>query len=242
MAKRMTDTSIWQKEWFMSLSPKLKCLTKFIWDNCDNSGVWSPNWLLASTMIGDKVCEADLSDIDNGNRYEILADGKVWIKDFITFQCGQTLSEKSRPHQKVIELLKNHKILDRVSDRVSNGVSDTPNTIPIQYNTNTILIEEEKNEFELDENLNLKVEVLGKKLLDDIGWREHLAMGFEKIKMDDSEIGIPRFVDHLRSQGEERKNFRDAKSHFVNWYRKNPNPSPKRANSFTSKLSAAQNG
>ena len=35
MAKRFTDTEIWQKDWFLDLPIKQKLLVKFIFDNCD---------------------------------------------------------------------------------------------------------------------------------------------------------------------------------------------------------------
>ena len=120
--KRMTETDIWSKEWFMTLEPRLKCLVRFIWDNCDNAGVWSPNWTLAKIMIGEEVSIDDIKKIDNGNKHEILKNGKIWIKDFVEFQCGKTLNPKSPPHKKVIDLLESYSLLDRVFNRVL----DTP--------------------------------------------------------------------------------------------------------------------
>ncbi len=116
--KRMTDTNIYDKAWFMSLEPRLKCLVGYLWAKCDNAGVWSPNWVLASAMIGAKVSVGDIAKIDNGNRHEILEDGKIWIKDFVSFQCGEELKENSPPHKKIIGLLKSYGLYDRVCVRV----------------------------------------------------------------------------------------------------------------------------
>lgn len=120
----MTATDIWEKEWFMKLEPRLKCLVRFIWDHCDNAGVWSPNWTLARMMIGAPVSIDDIKKIDGGKRHEILSNGKIWILDFIKFQCGSTLNEKSPPHNKVINLLKEHRLIDRVLNRVSNTLKE----------------------------------------------------------------------------------------------------------------------
>ena len=81
MAKRFTDTDIWDKEWFMALEPKHKCLIRFIFDKCDVAGIWSPNWTLASTYIGAKVTEDDLRLF--GDRIKNIAAGKFFIEDFI---------------------------------------------------------------------------------------------------------------------------------------------------------------
>jgi len=107
MAKRFTDTDIWDKEWFMILSCKHKCLIRFLFDKCDVAGVWSANWMLASSYIGEQVTEQDL-EIFEEHIYKI-SDSKFIIVDFIEFQYG-TLSENCKPHQKVILLIKKYNI------------------------------------------------------------------------------------------------------------------------------------
>lgn len=111
MSKRFTDTEIWDKAWFMALKPVHKCLMKFLHDKCDNAGIWSPNWLLAATCIGEPVSIADLDAL--GSQIEPMSNGKVFIPSFIEFQYGE-LSEKCIPHLKVISLLKKHNLYERV--------------------------------------------------------------------------------------------------------------------------------
>ena len=120
MAKRFTDTELWDKEWFMKLSPKLKCLVKMVRDKCDLSGVWSPNWIIANTYIGEKVTEEELLSINNGLQFEKNENGKIICLDFIRFQYGK-LSDKSPVHRKILSILEFHKIeykhpIDRVQE------------------------------------------------------------------------------------------------------------------------------
>ena len=110
MAKRFTDTDLWDKEWFMNLPPKLKCLVKYVRDKCDIAGFWSPNWRLASMHIGEEVTESDLLSIDLGQQFEKTLDGKISCIGFINFQYGDTLSEKSPVHRKVQAILDKNKI------------------------------------------------------------------------------------------------------------------------------------
>lgn len=112
MAKRFQDTDLWDKAWFMALKPKRKCLVQFLFAKCDAAGVWSPNWMLASSFVGEKVAATDLSDLKK--QFEILPNGKIFVIDFISFQYGE-LSEKCPPHKKVIALLKSHGLFERVS-------------------------------------------------------------------------------------------------------------------------------
>lgn len=121
--KRFTDINIWDREWFMDLTPKYKCLIKYLFDVCDGAGVWVPNWKLASFHIGEKVTEEDLKTLPS-DQYQILDGGKIFLPDFISFQYGQ-LSESSPAHKPVFESIKKHKIENMVFDRVSTRVSIT---------------------------------------------------------------------------------------------------------------------
>jgi hypothetical protein len=121
--KRFTDIEIWNKEWFMNLSPKLKCLVRYLFDCCDPSGVWTPNWKLATVHIGEDVSIADVKMLP-GDQYEILENGKIFLPDFISFQYG-TLSQASPAHKPIFQSIEKNKISDRVFNRVGNRVSNT---------------------------------------------------------------------------------------------------------------------
>jgi len=110
MPKRFTDTELWDKEWFMSLSTKHKCLVKYVRDKCDIAGIWNPNYTLASIYIGEKVFQEELLSIDNGKQFELLNDGKIYCIGFIEFQYGTTLNPNSPIHNKIIEILKKYDI------------------------------------------------------------------------------------------------------------------------------------
>ena len=69
MAKRFTDTDQWDKEWFMQLPCRLKCLVQFVRSKCDLCGVWSPNWIITNSYIGEPVNELELLQIDNGQQF-----------------------------------------------------------------------------------------------------------------------------------------------------------------------------
>lgn len=120
--KRFTDTEIWNKEWFMDLSPRLKCLTRYLFDNCDPSGVWTPNWKLASLHIGEAVGIEDINSLPD-TLCEILANGKIFLRDFINFQYGQ-LSENSPAHKPVFSAITKNGLGTRVFNRVSDTLQE----------------------------------------------------------------------------------------------------------------------
>lgn len=110
MPKRFTDTDIWEKEWFMSLSPDHKCLVKYVRDKCDLAGVWKPNYTLASYVIGSKVTEEILLGIDEGKQFQKLPDCKILCVDFVRFQYGTELNPNSPIHKKVLDILERYDI------------------------------------------------------------------------------------------------------------------------------------
>lgn len=121
MAKRFTETGIWEKEWFMKLSPKHKCLFRFLTEKCDHAGVWEPNWQLATIYIGEKCDMSDLMVLND--QVEKLSNGKIWLPGFINFQYGK-LSEKSPAHIPVFKSLVKNNLTHRVFNRVSNTLMD----------------------------------------------------------------------------------------------------------------------
>jgi hypothetical protein len=120
MSKRFTDTEIWDKEWFMLLSPADKCAIRYVCDKCDYIGIWKPNFTLADFYIKEKIDWKLLPSKCNGN-IEILPDGKWWIVDFVYFQYGQ-LSEDCPPHKRYISELKKRGLFLRVTKGFTKGL------------------------------------------------------------------------------------------------------------------------
>ena len=133
MAKRFTDTEIWDKEWFMELSLVKKCLVRYVFDKCDAAGIWSPNWKLASMYIGEAVSEKDLLETGNG-LFCKLENGKFFVLKFCSFQYG-TLTETCAPHKKVIQIL------------TSNGIDHTQ---PEGYSKGIYTLQEKEKEEYMD--------------------------------------------------------------------------------------------
>lgn len=116
MAKRFTDTDLWQKEWFQLLSLKEKVLVKFLFENCDNAGVWETNYRFASFIIGENFNFEDLENINRKKELFIKFDtNKIYIKNFIEFQYGK-LSFNCKPHLPIIKKLQDYGLEFEVLD------------------------------------------------------------------------------------------------------------------------------
>jgi len=217
MAKRFTDTEIWDKEWFMELSPKLKCLVKYVRDKADLAGVWHPNWKLANLYVGESVTEQMLLEIDGGKQFEKLANGKVNCIDFVVFQYGK-LSIKSPVHRKVMEILDGHEI-------------------GYKYPINRVQEEEEDKEEEKDKEKdkekesgakktgaflpasNLKnINQLSKDLMANTEW-VNLTCKTLSIDLAALTAKMIAFLQHLQLNNDTAKTEKDFAKHFINFTR-----------------------
>jgi len=69
----------------MNLTPAEKLAWFYIKDQCDNVGVWKPNFKLAEFQIGSQLDWGKFAEKCNGN-VKVMDNGKWWIVDFIDFQ------------------------------------------------------------------------------------------------------------------------------------------------------------
>lgn len=167
MAKRFTDTELWDKEWFMNLSVKHKCLIRFLFDKCDAAGVWSANYVLATQYIGETITIADMDALSH--RVVCISPGKFYLIDFIEFQYG-TLTPTCIPHRKIIALVEKY------------GLEKHQNlgyTKPIH----TLKEEEEDKEEETEKTEGGPGETadISKKILQDFGFTE--TANFDKLRI-----------------------------------------------------------
>lgn len=110
MPKRLADTEIWNKDWFLDLSLKQKLLVKFLFDNCDCAGVYQISYRNLRNCFGEEITREDFIGI---KQVKFIADDKVFIEDFINFQYLNVdrpyLNPNNKAHLGVIRrLIKNN--------------------------------------------------------------------------------------------------------------------------------------
>lgn len=113
--KRHTDTKIWQKDWFLELSSSEKLAFIYIKDHCDSVGVWKPSIMMISFSCGKFDYDNFINIMVDMDHYEILKNGRIWIKDYIKFHYGQ-LNINCKPHKGYIDLAYKHGLPIEVSD------------------------------------------------------------------------------------------------------------------------------
>lgn len=107
MAKRFTDTEIWEQDWFIDLPNKYKLLWNYIKDKCDNVGIWRPNKSILQKIVGEPINLDEFLSFVNleKERLKVLPSGRWWIKDFFVFQYGNRFSPESNVHKGALKAL-----------------------------------------------------------------------------------------------------------------------------------------
>tara|TARA_R110001599_G_scaffold256246_2_gene456414 strand:+ start:4028 stop:4654 length:627 start_codon:yes stop_codon:yes gene_type:complete len=112
MAKRFTDTTKWNEDWYLELSIENKLFWIYICDNSNHAGIFKPNKKMFELLIGSKIdINKFLEQVNQGkNRIIILGNGRWYLNKFIEFQYGQNLNPKNRVHKSILKLLNDNDI------------------------------------------------------------------------------------------------------------------------------------
>lgn len=136
--KRLTQTDKWRDPWFRKLPGEAKLLWYYLCENCDQAGVIELDLELASLDTRQTIKAEHVAAI--GDRLQVLPNGKLWIKGFITFQYGK-LSRDCRPHWPVFAALEHHGLspdtfitVDHDSKIIADEKKVNPNnTLPVGF-------------------------------------------------------------------------------------------------------------
>uniref|UniRef100_A0A6M3XPJ6 Uncharacterized protein n=1 Tax=viral metagenome TaxID=1070528 RepID=A0A6M3XPJ6_9ZZZZ len=120
MAKRFSETKIWEDIWYQDLPIEWKMFWKYICDKCDEAGIWKVNKSLAEFQLKVPIKWEEAEQYLNNGKQRIKFCNSFWvIKDFVSFQYGEKVLTSEHPfHKKIREML------DRVSHRVSYRVKE----------------------------------------------------------------------------------------------------------------------
>jgi hypothetical protein len=145
MSKRLNDTEIWKKSWFYDLDLKYKLFWFYILADCDAAGIWPVNLKLAENILRFKIDHDDVLKLF-GEQIFVLNGGKYWIIiDFIKFQYGYPISDKSPMRKKLVDLLSS-KCLNL------DTLYENSNTLSIQYKESSNTVKDKDKDKEEDKD------------------------------------------------------------------------------------------
>ena len=115
MAKRYTDTDIYNKEWYHELDVKYKAFWDYICRTCNHVGIWDVNIRLASFLINCDYTKPEILKVFNG-RIIIIEEDKWILPKFIKFQYGDNLNPNNNVHKSVIAMIDKYNLEDIINN------------------------------------------------------------------------------------------------------------------------------
>lgn len=175
MAKRLTDTGKWKKDWFKKLPLEYKLLWLYILDDCDHAGIWDVDIEVAELRLGTKFSLEKARGYFNINMV-VLENGTKWfVPDFIQFQYGH-FNESNKMFKSIMPIINKYN-LKGVLRGIEGGSEGVQVTVTVK--------EEVTNKQEVTNNEGVAVKkAIGSELVkscareawDDKAWREAICM------------------------------------------------------------------
>lgn len=112
MAKRFTDTELWNQDWFLDIPKDYKLFYFYMKDACNHAGIFKPNFRVFSALNDCIIDSAEALKFFNSDKERILVlkNGRWLIKDFFLFQYGSKLNDKNKCHQSVLKSLEDNNV------------------------------------------------------------------------------------------------------------------------------------
>ena len=224
MVKRLTDTEIWNKDWYLDLSIKKKLLLKYIFDNCDCAGVYEISYRNLRNCFNEEVTKKDFENI---KMIKFFDENKIIIDDFIKLQYGvdiNGLKPRNSVHKGVLRCLEKHKLLLNPFETVKNKDKNKNKNKNKDKNKDIDKDKNQQNDFDIKNNnncINSDMEFNNKsdiKVINDI-----------KNNINDMNNGIKNDNDNAQDNNFDIKNhnnsavkdkFNDLKSEMLKEYTK----------------------
>lgn len=112
MAKRNTDTELWNEDWFIEMSGRNQLFYFYIKDKCDHAGFWRPNFKHFEKDTGFRVNVKEFLSVVNSEystgeksfkeRVRVLDNGRWWLVGYIGFHFP-ILNLNNRFHRSVYD-------------------------------------------------------------------------------------------------------------------------------------------
>jgi len=124
MAKRLTDSTKWNDNWYSNLPMDIKLVWNYLLDTCDHAGVYKVNLKLLRFQTD---CERTETEIIEYLKERIYIKGDKWfIPKFITFQYKNFFTSNTPAIKSARELLLSHCIIepsDNSFDKINKELS-----------------------------------------------------------------------------------------------------------------------
>lgn len=125
MGKYLMDSTIWKKEWWRKLPPKIKCFWFYVIQNSNPIGIWEADFGLASFMIGEEILPEDINKYPElfQDRFIKLNQSKYFIIPLVPFRYGdpRNFSKNSKIHKNILQLIEKYGVMKLIIDEIDKN-------------------------------------------------------------------------------------------------------------------------
>lgn len=150
MAKRFTDTELFDKAWFMDLSLKHKCLWEYLAKKCNHAGIIEINFKLATAQIGTEIELDDLKVF--GTRLLQLDGNTFFITTFYKEQYG-VLNSKVKAHAAALKILTEWGLVDFVEFKITQDIDKSSVTVTEEFHNSQVTTMDTDMDMNTDMNM-----------------------------------------------------------------------------------------
>ena len=104
--KKLTDSQLWDEDWFLDLPIEYLLLFIYIKDRCDFAGIWKTNKKLIETLTNKNIDLNIAYGLYNAGKLRVIevTESKWLLVDYYRFQYGKVFNLNNRVHKKIYEL------------------------------------------------------------------------------------------------------------------------------------------
>jgi hypothetical protein len=119
MPKRLTDTSKWNDDWYLSLSNDYRIIWQWLLDNCNHAGVCKRSVYLMNLMCNTSVTEVDMLQAMQGR--VMVVNSNWFIPKFLRFQY-ESLTSQRPVILSVVKYLEDNKLTEMIPESLHNDL------------------------------------------------------------------------------------------------------------------------
>lgn len=103
MAKRFSDTRIWEEDWFLDMPIEYRLFWFYMLSACDHAGFFKVNVRSFCSLNGVNINTDEAYTYFNSGKNRLRkVNGSMWlIEDFFSYQYGQVLNRNNRVHESI---------------------------------------------------------------------------------------------------------------------------------------------
>lgn len=159
MAKRLTDSTKWNDNWFTNLPMDMKLVWIYLLDSCDHAGVYKVNLKLLRFQTDCERTESEIIEYLKDRIY--IKNDKWFIPKFITFQYKNFFTSNTPAIKSARELLISHNIIepkDNSFDKITKELNNPSIRVIEPLPNDSVITKDMDMDTDMNKSINIDID------------------------------------------------------------------------------------